>query len=244
LRFLATERDIGKDYRWRSIFEAHIHHVTLSGILRLLLIIFAQEATAQQSAIASQAAQFLQSKFNRDAISESIRNYSKALPSRCKELEIGTKVNVLVFTPLQFSPDGRRLIAGAWKEQVTVRACGIERLYNVLTNLRSDGGLQRTNLLLGTTRSDPVLQRDAVVYAMGSATLKAPAGCKSFDVLDTAFLGHDAASQASGAKGRDMRPWRENWTTQACDVETVVLMTFTPDATGTTIAATTDRKPK
>jgi hypothetical protein len=214
------------------------------GFCALLLIILAQEATAQQSGITSQAAQFLQSKFNRDAISESIRNYSNALPSRCKELAIGTKVNVLVFTPLQFSPDGRRLTAGTWKEQVTVRACGVERLYNVLTNLRSDGGLQRTNLLLGTTQSDPVLQRDAVAHAMRVASLKAPAGCKSFDVMDTAFLGREEASQASGAKGRDMRPWRENWTTETCDVQTVVLMTFTPDATGTTIAATADRKPK
>jgi hypothetical protein len=79
---------------------------------------------------------------------------------------------------------------------------------------------------------------------MRSANLKAPAGCKSFDVLDTAFLGHDEGSQASDAKGRDMRPWRENWTTQTCDVQTVVLLTFIPDATGTTIAATIDQKSK
>jgi hypothetical protein len=214
------------------------------GFCGLLLVILAQSAAAQQPGITPQASQFLQSKFNRDAISESIRNYSKALPSRCKELEIGAKVNVLIFTPLQFSPDGRRLVAGAWKEQVTVRACGIEKLYNVLTNLRSDGGLQRTNLLLGTTRSDPVLQRDAAAYAMQSAGLKAPQGCKSFDILDTAFLGHDGASPVRGADGRDMRPWREHWTTETCNVQTVVLMIFTPDATGTKISATTGPKPK
>jgi hypothetical protein len=210
----------------------------------LLFAVFAQEAAAQPSGIGSQATQFLQSKFNRDAINESIRNYSKALPSRCKDLEIGTKVNVLIFAPLQFSPDGRRLVAGAWKEQVTVRACGVEKLYNVLTNVRSDGALQRTNLLLGTTRADPVLQRDAVPYAMRSAGLKAPAGCKSFDVLDTAFLGQQEASPAKDAKGREMRPWRENWTTQTCDAQTVVLMAFIPDATGTKIAATPVVKPK
>jgi hypothetical protein len=210
----------------------------------LLLALVAQETAAQAPDIRSQAVQFVQSKFNRDAINESIRNYSKALPSRCKELEIGTKVNVLVFTPLQFSADGRKLVAGVWKEQVPVRACGVERLYNVLTHLRGDGGLQRTNLLPGTTRSDPALQRDAVPHAMRSAILKAPAGCKSFDVLDTAFLGRDESAQAEASKGRDMRPWRENWTTQTCDVQTVVLLTFIPDATGTTIAATIDQKSK
>ena len=81
------------------------------GLCALLLIIFVQEAAAQPPDIGSQADQFLQSKFNRDAINESIRNYSNALPSRCKELEIGTKFNVFVFYPLQFSPDGGSSLA-------------------------------------------------------------------------------------------------------------------------------------
>jgi len=147
---------------------------------------------------------------------------------------------------------------------VPVRACGVEKLYNVLTNLRSDGGLQRTNQLLGTTRfnhrdtagdhverlgdaadvGDLVLDQDAVAAAMRIASLRAPAGCKSFDIVDTAFLRHGEVSQAPGAKGRDMPPWLENWTTQTCDVETVVLMTFLPHPIGTTITATTGRKPK
>jgi hypothetical protein len=214
------------------------------GLYGLLVILFAQSAGAQQPDNKSQVTRFLQSKFNRDAVNNNIRLYGKALPGRCTDLEIGTKFTVFFITPIQFSPDGRRLVAGVWQERVPVRACGVERLYNVLTSLRNDGALVRSNLLLGSTRADPRLQLDSVAYARASATLRAPPGCKSFDILDTAFLGQGAAAQAKGPGGREMRPWRERWTTQTCGVRTTVLMTFTPHAKGTTIAATVDPKAK
>jgi hypothetical protein len=99
-------------------------------------------------------------------------------------------------------------------------------------------------MLLGSTRADPLLQRDAVAYARTSASLRAPPGCKSFDILDTAFLGQGEASQAKSSGGREMRPWRERWSAQTCDVQTAVLMTFTPVVKGTTISATNDPKSK
>jgi hypothetical protein len=90
----------------------------------LLVILSAQSAGAQQPDSKSQVAQFLQSKFNRDAINNSILSYGKALPGRCTDLEIGTKFTVFFITPIQFAPDGRRLVAGVWQERVPVRACG------------------------------------------------------------------------------------------------------------------------
>jgi hypothetical protein len=214
------------------------------GFCALLLIILTQEAAAQQPGIGPQAAQFLQSKFNRDAINESIRNYSNALPSRCKELEIGTKFNVLVFTPLQFSPDGRRLVAGVWKEQVTVRACGVEKLYNVQTNLRSDAGLQRTNLLPGHHAIRPCLAAGRCLLCDSYRQPQGPGRMQEFR-----YSGHCLSRARRSFTGKRRQGARHAALARELDHADlrradVVLMTFTPDATGTTIAATTDRNPK
>jgi hypothetical protein len=212
------------------------NRIVCVALLGSLLGSFPQELQAQTAPIDSQTAQFFKSRFNRDAVEERIRIYSRSMPGRCTQLQFSDKFTVFIFTPLKFSPDGRALVSGAWKEQVPVQACGIEKLYNIITTVRVDGALIRDAGLLGTTRASLVLQRDAVFYAAGLARTKAPAGCQMLDIADTQFVKFEGAAQAPPA--RDMRAWHENWTVQTCNVQTAVMMTFTPDATGTRIAAT------
>lgn len=83
----------------------------------------------------------------------------------------------------------------------------------------------------GTTRADPVLQKDGLMYAMIAASLPEDKECKDMYVTNTEFL------QISGPQleGTKSPPWDELWTLSKCDKTAQVTMHFVPDKTGTTI---------
>jgi hypothetical protein len=91
-------------------------------------------------------------------------------------------------------------------------------------------------MLPGTTHAGPVLQRDAVGYAV-QVVAAVPGGndpnCKIGYVEDTEFV----SQEDTAIQGGKEPPWRELWTLVSCVQKMQVPMAFIPDATGTSISA-------
>jgi hypothetical protein len=121
--------------------------------------------------------------------------------------------------------------AGLFRETATVRGCGMTRRISVLAFVREGGRIERLPLLPGTTLSDPVIQREAIPYAISGAYAKIPDRCHDIQVRNTDFIGYDPTS----LEGK--KPWREVWTVDACKTSIAVDMLFRPDAEGTTVIA-------
>jgi len=125
---------------------------------------------------------------------------------------------------------------GAWKQIVDEDGCGVRRVLNVLVSAQGPMNVTLIPLLPGSTHADPVLQRDAVGYAL-AALSTVPAAhepdCAVGYVADTEFLQQEGDA-LPGAKGP---PWRERWTLITCTKRALVPMRFIPDSTGTSISA-------
>jgi hypothetical protein len=195
-------------------------------------------AAAQSGASPSQAADFLRGSLNRKAVQDAVIRYSKALPGGCADIRFDPQFTVVPFAPLKFSADGKTLTGGIWKEQLRATACGTARTFNILSTARGDGTIARAPLLIGTTRADPLLQRDASVQATMAGGVQGPSSCKDISVIDTAFVDHTGPALFKGPPRRDMRPWEEKWTVHVCGTQITVLLKFVPDERGTGITAT------
>jgi hypothetical protein len=190
---------------------------------------------AQTSLASPQFAQFLESKFNRDAVQTAVRNQVSKWPGACTVISFDSKFEVAVLQPSQFSADGRSLTAGASIESFAATACGVTRRHNVL-NVVKDGAVYRLPRLVGTSIADYQLQSDSALHVIIAAKRLASEGCTSFFANDTQFLAFEAEAIPNARAGRNARAWREDWTIWACGKEVVVPMLFIPDATGTTIS--------
>jgi hypothetical protein len=138
--------------------------------------------------------------------------------------------------PVLFGDNGQPS-GGRWTETWTVNGCSQSGVFNVMTFVDKTGQVRTVGLLPGTTRADPLLQKDASEQAYPAAMGRAPAECKPqlWRIIDTAFIEFSGAPAVDVPPGRDPRPWRENWTLLACNVRIIVPMHFIPDATGTKI---------
>jgi hypothetical protein len=81
--------------------------------------------SAQSSASQSQAAAFLRSSVNRNAVQDAAIRYSRRLPGGCTDVRFDPQFTVLAFAPLQFSADGKTLAGGIWKEQLRAIASAL-----------------------------------------------------------------------------------------------------------------------
>jgi len=143
----------------------------------------------------------------------------------------------ITFYNLPTLDDMHRVTSGAWKQVVQEQGCESRRQLNVLVAVEAADKMAVIPMLPGSTRADPVLQKDAVRYAV-QALASVPGGreanCDSGYVSDTEFLEEEKAEPLPGSKGRS---WRESWTLISCTRKAIVPMRFIPDATGTTISA-------
>jgi hypothetical protein len=80
-------------------------------------------------------------------------------------------------------------------------------------------------MLPGESAADPLLQRDAMMGAMGALITVEPKGCEKKEITDTAVVG-------AAPNGRD--PWTERWTFDTCGKKAAVDVSFTPVAGGGT----------
>lgn len=135
-----------------------------------------------------------------------------------------------IYMPITFDSSGRPT-RGAWKQSVAEKGCGQDRLLNVVFWMDSNTNSVRARPLFpGTTRADPVLQKDAMPHAAMAAQWP-ETNCKTGYVENTEFL-RETGEPLDGAKGK---PWDELWTLASCTKKAKVTLHFIPDKTGTTI---------
>jgi hypothetical protein len=157
------------------------------------------------------------------------------LQNPCAEARFSIEGRFVPYKPLSFDGSGA-IVSGAWKQVVDEQGCGASRILNVMVIAQGVGKLAVVPLLPGETRADPVLQHDAVKFAV-QALATVPGGrepnCTVGYVADTKFLAQEGET-LPGAKGP---PWKEVWTLESCTQRMLVPMRFIPDSTGTTISA-------
>ena len=157
------------------------------------------------------------------------------LQNPCADARFSIEQKYVPYKPISFDSAGS-IVAGAWKQIVEEQGCGAARILNVLVIAQGAGKLSFVPLLPGRTHADPVLQRDAVKYAV-TALSTVPGGrepnCTVRYVADTEYLGEEG-QPLPGVKAS---PWKELWTFQSCTQKMLVPIRFIPDPTGTTISA-------
>ena len=150
---------------------------------------------------------------------------------RCEDARASLGETLAVVSgPVRVDERGRPQ-SGSWIEHVTMEGCGRTRQLNVLAMVRAPGMLATVPLLPGTTRADPLLQKDGALYAFTAAV--DPRKCEPVFIADTAYVG--PLGQASLVPGKP--GWSERWTVSRCGEPVAVDMGFMPDATGTMITA-------
>jgi hypothetical protein len=140
---------------------------------------------------------------------------------------------IAVYEPLVFDGSGL-LVTGAFKRAVNEQGCGTSRILNVLLWVQGAKSIATGALLPGTTRADPVLQKDAAGYAFNTANILASSSvenCQTPYLADTEFIEQESVV-LEGAKGPS---WRELWTLVWCTKKMQIPMRFIPDRTGTSI---------
>ena len=157
------------------------------------------------------------------------------LQNPCADAHFSIEKRYVPYKPLSFDSSGAA-VSGAWKQTVVEEGCGETRILNVMVVVQGPGNLAVVPLLPGGTRADPVLQKDAVKYAVTALSTE-PGGreqnCNVGYVADTKFVDEDGPALPA-AKGP---PWKELWTLQSCTQKMLVPMRFIPDSTGTSISA-------
>jgi hypothetical protein len=135
------------------------------------------------------------------------------------------------YRPMAFDSSGRPT-EGAWKQSVAEKGCGQDRLLNVFLSIGPNAIPAAMPLFPGTTRADPVLQKDAMPFASAAARWPEQ-NCRAGFMENTEFL-KETGEPLAGAKGK---PWDELWTLTTCTKKALVTLHFIPDKTGTTINA-------
>src|SRR6202162_3368769 len=166
------------------------------------------------AAVPPTLAKIIASPEHQKAVIQAAQQGSAWLNNRCGGATFAIASDVAVYQGLELDAQARPT-AGAWRERVMAIGCGTSRTLNVLTFVKSPGSLVSGTLLPGTTRADPLLQRDAYRYAALAAA--APASCSQTYIANTAFAGIEGAANASLPPEWRSPPWKEEWTVAACD---------------------------
>lgn len=153
----------------------------------------------------------------------------------CTSAGFSIEKKFVIYKQPTFDSAGR-LGDGSWKQTVDEQGCGEQHILNVWVSAQGPTNVSMVPLLPGSTHADPILQRDAVQFAV-QALATVPGGrepnCRVGYVADTEFIEQENAT-LEGAKGP---AWRELWTLASCTQKMLVPIRFIPDATGTTISA-------
>lgn len=148
------------------------------------------------------------------------------LPGACAKAQFRPVGQIEFFIPPQ-TDGGGRIVHGLWREQVGAVGCDTVVLLNVFSLADQSGEPKLLGGLPGTTRADPVLQKQGLPIAVHGLPAKA-AACRDVRVVDT-LLAPDAPKERTA-------PWHESWTVLACNEAYQIPLRFTPTGDGATIA--------
>lgn len=161
----------------------------------------------------------------RMAVVNVMREQAQTLPGWCPFM-VFEPLTLEVLEPVNFDQIGV-IREGVWKDMWQARGCGADRVYNLLSVVRSGGMVRRLSLLTGTTKAAPDLQ-PALARQVVEATARNGAmkiACSGSIVADTAFLGVEM-QDASPIGGH--WPWREAWLVAGCGKLFKVPLRFIP----------------
>lgn len=176
---------------------------------------------------------FVASPTHRDLVMRGIATVPASILPRCPAL-VSTTSRVIAMQTPAFAPNGLPN-AGAWKEEFPVSGCGPATVVNLFFSAKPTGEIDVVAGMLGTTRADPRLQRDAVPFARLAAG-RVTSLCPTLEVAHAEFerMGRrDGTPPAEAPPGK--QPWWETWTLTGCGHAVEVPIEFVPDATGTQI---------
>jgi hypothetical protein len=154
----------------------------------------------------------------------------------CPTAQFTPQNRTVIYEPPVFDATSK-IVAGAWKLSVDEEGCGAQRVLNVVVRAQGPNTIAVTPLLPGTTRADPVLQRDAVKFVrqaiMTTPEAREPDSCQTGYIADTEFV-EEETTRLPDSKGPS---WRELWTLVSCSKRMEVPVHFIPDVTGTSVSA-------
>lgn len=193
-------------------------------------------AGAHGQDVGAEAREFLATpEYNHNAMSALEPQVPRLIPANCRAGLHGS--GMLRSPDLHFAADGRP-DKGWIRVSYDTDGCGSPRTFNVWVVARASGAPRFVAGVPGSSKADLALQADATRW-FRTAVVAAPftpSGCKDIRLLDTRF---DAfTGNAADAARMAARPWHETWHAYACGHTGDIDMRFSPDATGTTIAAT------
>jgi hypothetical protein len=182
-----------------------------------------------------QLQKFIHSQWYQEFLGHKFSSLPEAVFKRCPTL-VSNGSKVVVVKPSSFGPSGFPN-AGTWKQMFPVSGCGNDTVLNFYFTAGADEKINTVFALPGTTRGDPVLQRDAYRYAQIGA-MAVVKDCKTFIVKNTRFeavgLPHSPPSDPAPDPSRP--PWWETWSMVGCGHTLDVPVYFIPDPTGITIS--------
>jgi hypothetical protein len=197
------------------------------------LVLLSPLADAQPSPLAESSPAFnavLQSPQHHAAVLGAVKQSTVWRKHACAAATFAVQ-KVMIYHAPSFDASGKPL-SGVWGEKLRATGCGNTLILNAVTQVRSPGVLVSGALAPGDTVADPILQRDASLYAR-PVLMRGHAGCRDAYVENTEVL-NKTVPQPGSATG----PVRfEKWTAFVCGSTVAVELMFTPNATGTTIAA-------
>jgi hypothetical protein len=170
----------------------------------------------------------------REALLAAVKRQNDTLPSSCPNATFVLMDDANIIQPPHFDATGTPT-QGAWMVHFNTGGCAAKLRLNMLAIVQPQKDPRFVALLAGTTRADPFLQRDALLYANSGTMLLKPKDCTEAQVIDTAFVAFEGAPLPNMKPGRDPRPWVESWTVASCGVLITVPIHFEPNSTGTGI---------
>jgi hypothetical protein len=156
-----------------------------------------------------------------------MREQAQDLPGWCADMAF-VPLSLEVLEEVRFDASGR-LRKGIWKDSWVSKNCRSERVYNVLTEVRSQGIVKRAAMLPGSSKAPYQLQREILpqVFEATANKEKINISCSQNIVTDTAYKG----IEAGGLTGED-QPWREDWLISGCGKAHLVAVHFVPRKEG------------
>ena len=214
----------------RSIRRSVLHRwlVALAGVLLVSTHAGGQTPSAAPS---PRFATVLAASQHVNAAADAAKHSTTWVQRACHDGSLTKLSRVAIWKQPEFDAAGVP-IAGEWGERFQATGCGMMRLLNVVTSVRSPGVLVSGPWAPGDTTADPTLQRDASRYAFAAAMPHVP-GCQQAFLDDTHVVRRETVDDA-----RLTGPIRvEDWAIVACGKSLVAEMRFLPVASGTDIVA-------
>jgi hypothetical protein len=193
--------------------------------IAMMLAPMAAHGQDRAGTISAQFAGVLQAQQHKDVLLQAAKQSTTWIRHGCNSGAFKPLPAVRIWKPAGFGANGSP-IEGIWGESIEASGCGMTRILNVATIVRSPGVLVSQVLAPGETKADPLLQQDASRFVFAASVSVAP-GCRQAFIDDTKVVGQEPAS----SDARLVAPVEvEQWTVSACGQNVTVEVKFLPVA--------------